>query len=189
MILNRMRSLYRDCRATVAVEFALALPILCAMIFALYEVAAGIITYLKVDDVAYTVSDLIGQTLPNPGGVGNTDFDNLYLAGQLIMQPNTGTPLGLAIASVTFDGKGQNPTVAWQVERGGAKAMTNAASLVTSLGTPNGSVIVVQATYSYTSLLNFFITTPITVSSQVFAQPRSVTQVACPPSGSSETCS
>ena len=43
------------------------------------------------------------------GGVGKTDFDNLYTAGQLIMSPNTGSALQLAIASVTFNSSGQVP--------------------------------------------------------------------------------
>jgi Flp pilus assembly protein TadG len=49
--------LLRDCRATVAIEFAFVLPILCLMVFGLYEVTEGVICYMKVVDVANTVGD------------------------------------------------------------------------------------------------------------------------------------
>jgi Flp pilus assembly protein TadG len=194
-LLRRLRRLPRDRRATVSVEFAFALPILLAMTFALYEVTQGVITYMKVVDVADTVSDLIGQVLIAQGGVGNHDFDNYYIAGQLVLAPNTGN-LSLAIASVYYDATGANPTVAWHVERGGAAAISNATSFVSGLGTANGSTIVIQATYTYTSLLNYFITTPIVITSEVAGQPRNFLPntgyqqgIPCPPPSGSETCS
>lgn len=193
--LQRLRKITRDCRATVAIEFAFILPVLCGMVFALYEVTQGIICYMKVVDVANTVSDLIGQVTVAQGGVGNNDFDNYYIAAQLVMNNTTGSNLGIAIASVYYNSTGTGPTLSWQVERGGAAAMTNATTFVSGLGTDNGSTIVVKVTYTYTSLLNYFITTPITITSQVAGQPRNLlppayTQgVPCPPASGSETCS
>jgi Flp pilus assembly protein TadG len=195
-LLRRLGGLLRDCRATTAVEFAFVLPILCAMVFSLYEVTQGVICYMKVVDAANTVADLICQTSEAQGGVGNTDFNNVYIAGQLVMTPSTGSNLGLAIANVYYDNNGANPTVAWQVERGGAAAMTNVANFVSGLGTANGASIVVQATYTYTSLLNYFITTPIVISAQVAGQPRNLLPISgykkgipCPPSSGSQACS
>jgi Flp pilus assembly protein TadG len=193
--LRRFAELLRNSRATAAIEFAFALPILCGMVFALYEVTQGIICYMKVVDVANTVGDLLGQTSKAQAGVGNNDFDNMYIAAQLVMTSSTGNSLGLAIANVYYDSTGKNPKVAWQVERGGAAAMVNAASFVSGLGTANGSTLVIQATYTYTSLLNYFITIPIVISSQVAAQPRNLLPPAytqgtpCPPASGSESCS
>ena len=194
-LLRRLRRLLGDGCATVSIEFAFALPILCAMTFALYEITQGVITYMKVVDVANTVSDLIGQVLTAQTGVGNTDFDNYYIAGQLVLAPNTGN-LKLAIASVYYNSTGANPTVAWHVERGGAAAISNATTFVSGLGTANGSTIVVQTTYTYSSLLNYFITTPIVISAEVAGQPRNFLPIAgypqgipCPPTIGSETCS
>jgi Flp pilus assembly protein TadG len=187
-ILTRLIQFLRDRRATVAIEFAFALPILCGMVFTLWEVTQGVICYMKVIDAANSMNDLIGQTTSAQGGVGNQDFDNLYIAGQMVMAPNTSSYLGFAIASVTFDSNGLNPTVAWQVERGGAPAMNNLVSFVNGLGTKNGSTIVVQATYSYHSLLNYFFTSPITLSAQIASGPRNMTVVPCPPPSGLETC-
>jgi Flp pilus assembly protein TadG len=195
-ILQRFRRFLRDCRATVAIEFAFALPILCTMTFALYEVTEGIICYMKVVDVANTVSDLIGQVLTAQTGVGNNDFDDYYIAGQMVMYPSTGANLGIAITSVYYDANGLNPTVAWHAERGGAAVITNPTSFVSGLGTAHGSTIIVQATYTYQSAINYFITSPITITSEVVGQPRNYLPVAsynqgipCPPTNGSESCS
>jgi Flp pilus assembly protein TadG len=191
----RLAGFLSDCHATVAIEFALALPIPCMMIFGMYEVTGGIICYMKVVRAASTVADLVGQTSIVQGGVGNNDFDNYYIAGQLVMTPSSGSDLGLAIASVYYGSTGANPTLSWQVERGGAAAMTNATSFVSGLGTANGSTIVVQASYTYTSLLNYLITSPIVITAQVAAQPRSLRPptftkgIPCPPASGSKTCS
>jgi Flp pilus assembly protein TadG len=192
----RFRHFLRDCRATVAIEFAFVLPLLCTMVFALYEVTQGVICYMKVVDVANTVADLLGQTSEAQGGVGTTDFNNMYIAGQLVMTPSSGSNLGLAMANVYYDVNGQNPTVSWQIERGGAAAMANAASFVSGLGTANGSTLVIKATYTYTSLLNYFITSPITISAQVAQQPRNLLPISgykqgtpCPPTTGLESCS
>jgi Flp pilus assembly protein TadG len=192
---GRAIRLVRDCRATVAIEFAFTLPILCMMVFGLYEVTEGVICYMKVVDVANTVADLIGQTSLAQGGVGTTDFNNYYIAGQLVMTPSAGSNLGIAIANVYYDSNGANPTVSWQVQRGGAAAISNATNFVSGLGTANGSTIIVQASYTYTSLLNYFITAPIVITAEVASQPRNLLPPAypkgtpCPPASGLEACS
>jgi Flp pilus assembly protein TadG len=187
------RRLWRDSRATVAIEFAFALPIMLMMTLALYEVTQGVICYMKVVDVAHTVADLVSQA-PSTG-IGNTEFDNYYIAGEMVMYPSTGSNLGFAVASVYYNSSGSSPTVAWQIQRGGAAAITNATSFVSGLGSANGSTVIVQATYTYQSLLNYFITSPITITSEVAEQPRYALPqsgdsqgLPCPPTSGSETC-
>jgi Flp pilus assembly protein TadG len=187
--------LLRETRATVAIEFAFVLPIMCMMTFALYEVTQGVICYMKVVDVANTVADPIGQTTLGQGGVGNADFDNFYIAGQMVIYPSTGNNLGIAIANVYYNSTGGSPIVSWQIQRGGSAAITNATSFVTGLGSDNGSTIVVEVSYTYTSLLNYFITAPIVITSEVATQPRNLLPPAytqgtpCPPASGTETCS
>lgn len=192
-VLNRLKRLLRDGCATVSIEFAFALPVLCMMTFALYEITEGVITYMKVVDVANTVSDLIGQVSIAQNGVGNHDFDNYYIAAQMVMLPNTGSNLGVSIASVYYDSTGANPTVAWQVQRGSGTSITNAATFVSGLGTANGSTIVVKATYTYQSALNYFLTSPIVITSEVVGQPRNLLPPAYPQGipcpAASQTCS
>jgi Flp pilus assembly protein TadG len=191
---RRLRKFLRDCRATAAVEFALALPVMCLMVFALYEVTQGVICYMKVVDVANTVSDLIGQVTIAQSGVGNNDFDDYYIAAQLVMTGSNGSNLGLAIASVYYNSQGKNPTLAWGVQRGGAAAISNATTFVNGLGSANGSTIVVEASYTYSSFLDYFLTSPIVITAEVSGQPRNMlppaytTGIPCPPTNGSETC-
>jgi Flp pilus assembly protein TadG len=193
MMRRRFLALLRDCRASVAIEFGFALPILCMMTFGLYEVTQGVICYMKVVDVAHTVADLVAQA-PNTG-IGSIEFNNYYIAGQLVMTPSTGSNLSFAVASVYYNSSGANPTLSWQIERGGAAAMSNATAFVSGLGSANGSTIVVQATYTYNSLLDYFITAPITITAQVSEQPRyalppaNTEGIPCPPTNGSDTCS
>ncbi|HVC53824.1 MAG TPA: TadE/TadG family type IV pilus assembly protein [Stellaceae bacterium] len=188
---HRVRTLFADRRGVAAIEFAFALPILCTMVFSLYEVAQGISCYYKLMDAANSVADLIGQTTVSQGGIGNTEFNNYYTAGQLIMSPESGSSLKLAMGSVLFTSRAAFSKVVWQVTRGGATAMTSPSlqTATANLGVASSGVIVVQATYSYSSLLNYFITTPITMSYVAYALPRNMTQVPCPPPSGTESCS
>jgi Flp pilus assembly protein TadG len=191
-IRSRFARLRRDVRATVAIEFAFALPLMLTMTLSLYEVTQGVICYMKVVDVANTVADLV--SLAPSTGIGNVEFDNYYIAGQMVIYPSTGSNLGFAVASVYFSSTGGNPTVAWQIQRGGAAAITNATSFVTGLGSDYGSTIVVQASYTYTSLLDYFLTSPIVITSEVAESPRYALYpsnpegIPCPPTSGSETC-
>jgi Flp pilus assembly protein TadG len=180
-----------DRAGVAAIEFAIALPVLCMMVFGVFEITQAVICYYKLVDAANSIADLIGQTTVSEGGVGNTDFDNFYTAGQMIMAPNSGAALQLDIASITYNSKGAGTTVAWQVRRGGASKIANATlkSAASTLGVANGSVIIVTATYSFTSPLDYFITSAITMSFEAFAIPRNMAQLSCPPSGSGESCS
>jgi Flp pilus assembly protein TadG len=194
--LSRLRSrfarLRHDVRATVAIEFAFALPLMLMLTLALYEVTQGVICYMKVVDVANTVADLV--SLAPSTGIGNVEFDNYYIAGQMVIYPSTGSNLGFAVASVYFNSAGGSPTVSWQIQRGGAAAITNATSFVTGLGSDYGSTIVVQASYTYTSLLDYFLTSPIVITSEVAEAPRYALYpsnpegIPCPPTSGSETC-
>jgi len=184
--------LRRDARATVAIEFAFTLPLMLLMTFGLYEVTEGVICYMKVVDVAHTVADLVAQA-PSTG-IGNTEFNNYYIAGQMVIYPSTGSNLGFAVASVYYNASGASPTVAWQIQRGGAAAITNATSFVSGLGSDYGSTVIVQASYTYTSLLNYFITAPIVITYEVAESPRYALYpsnpegIPCPPTSGSETC-
>jgi len=188
--------LLRQNRATAVIEFAFALPILCLMVFALYEVTQGVICYMKVNDTANTIGDLLGQTTIAQGGVGNSDFDNMYIAAQLVMSNTNGGSLGFSVANVYYDTTGANPVQSWHVERGGAAAVGNAVSFVSGLGSASGSTLVIKVTYTYRSALNYFITSPIVISSEIAAQPRNLLPIhgynqgtPCPPASGSASCS
>jgi Flp pilus assembly protein TadG len=177
-MIQLLRDLWRKRRGTASIEFAVALPALVVMFMGVFEVSQALIVYMKVIDVADTVSDLIAQQ----STIASSDIDNYYIAGQLVMTPSAPAGLRLAVASVTFDpvNPAAPPTVAWHVEEGGAAAMGDLVTAVSGLGSicPHGganpcdSVIVAQAGYTYNSALSYLIQQPITMSARVFSRPR-----------------
>jgi Flp pilus assembly protein TadG len=174
-MMRLLRNVWRQRRGTVSVEFAVALPVLLVMLLGVFEISQALIVYMKVIDVADTISDLVAQQKQ----VASSDIDNYYIAGQLVMTPSVGSGLGLAVASVTFDPNTGNPSVAWQVTRGGAAAMTDAAVAATGLGGDGDSVIVANATYTYTPISSYLLKQGITMSSRVFSRPRVVFTIPC----------
>ena len=170
-----MRKLLRHGDGTAAVEFAFVVPILLTLLLGVYEVGNAIIVYMKVIDAADVVSDLAAQYQT----VTSTDFDNFYTAGKLVMQPDTGNGLAVAVASVTFDPNTGNPSVAWQITRGGAGTMPDAANASVGLGSKGDSVIVARATYTYSSLLKYVLPNNLTISSRVISRPRYVNTIPC----------
>jgi Flp pilus assembly protein TadG len=175
MLTNPLKAV-RSRTGIAAVEFALILPVMLTLFITVFEVANALICYMKVEDVADTLSDLVAQYQT----IGTSDFNNLYSAGQSIMAPASGTPLGVAIASVQFDDNG-NPSIAWQITRGPASAMSNgyATSTATPVAQPDGSVIIAQASYTFTSPISFLIPNGINVSATILNQPRTVAFVTC----------
>jgi Flp pilus assembly protein TadG len=184
-MIQLLRNLWRQRGGTALVEFAFAVPAMLVMFMGVFEVSQALIVYMKVIDVADTVSDLVAQQKQ----VASSDIDNYYIAGQLVMTPSAGSGLGLYVASVTFDPTTGNPSVAWEVTRGGAAAMTNtaAAAAATGLGnacenanaSPCDSVIVAQASYTYNSALSYLIQKAIAMSATVFSRPRVVFTIPC----------
>jgi Flp pilus assembly protein TadG len=174
-----MAGTLRDCLrnrvASAAMDFAMVFPIMIVLFLGVYEVANAIILYMKVVDAADTTSDLVAQYRT----VATSDLNNIYTAGQLVMEPSPGSGLGLAIASVTFDPSTGKTTIAWQVTRGGAQPMTDAASAAVGLGSPGDSVIEAMATYTYKSMFGFVLPWGIQMSSRVFSRPRNVSVIPC----------
>ncbi len=179
------RNLWRRRGGTASIEFAFALPAMLLMFVGTYELSQALIVYMKVIDVADTVSDLVAQQKQ----VAGSDIDNYYIAGQLVMAPAPTAGLGLYVASITFDPITGQPSVAWQVTRGGAADMANPAAAAAGLGgacpsgststNPCDSVIVAQASYTYTSLLKYVIPQGIAISSRIFSRPRKVFAIPC----------
>jgi Flp pilus assembly protein TadG len=188
-MMQLMRHLWRKCAGAASIEFALIMPAMLLMFMGLFELSQGLIMYMKVIDVADTVSDLIAQQK----SVASTDIDNYYVAGQLVMTPSPGAGLGLYVASITFDPVTGNASVAWSATRGGATAMSNAAAANAASGlgnkcanqgpptpvNPCDSVILAQATYTYNSALGYVLQHSIPMSTNVFSRPRAVFSIPC----------
>ena len=57
-MINRLCNLWRERTGSIAVEFALVLPLLLVMFCGVFEVSQALIVYMKVIDVADTVTEM-----------------------------------------------------------------------------------------------------------------------------------
>ena len=168
-MMRRILKSLRDRAGVAAVEFALLMPVLATLFFGLFEGSQAIMAYMKLIAATQTIADLVTQQQ----SIGNTDIDNFYMAGKLVMTPLPGASLGIAVTSVTFDPNTGAAAVAWQDTRN-ATPLNNAATLAAGYGQKGESVVIVQGTYAYTSLLHFVMPSALTLSQIAFSRPRLV---------------
>lgn len=173
-----MRRLYRltsDRTGTAGIEFAIVLPIMLLLSLVALETTLAVMASMSVTNAAESVADIVAQQ--NSAG---WSVSNVCTAGQLSMTPLSGTPLKVAIASVTNSGGAA--LIDWQdTSCGAASAIANAASLAAPLVPKNGdSVIVVQVTYAYTPPIQYLFTSTINMTQNSIQRPRNGSTVPAP---------
>ncbi|HEX6840161.1 MAG TPA: hypothetical protein VF113_01485, partial [Stellaceae bacterium] len=106
-------------------------------------------------------------------------LDSFGAAATLVMTPLAPSGLKLAFASVVYGGPAGTPVVAWHYEQNGAAPIASL-GLDAALGKlGSGSVILVQATYDYSSPVSFVLSKTYTLTDDAYAAPRSVDEVSC----------
>ncbi|HTS93039.1 MAG TPA: TadE/TadG family type IV pilus assembly protein [Stellaceae bacterium] len=162
----------RDRSGVAAVEFVLLAPILATILFGLFEGSQAILAYMKLIDSTQTLADLVSQQQ----SVSSSDIDNFYSGAQAVMAPYSATSLGFVISSVTYDPNTGAASVAWQDTRN-ATPTGSPAALATGYGSKGESVIVVQGSYGYSSLLHFILPGSISMGQVAFSKPRQVAAI------------
>jgi Flp pilus assembly protein TadG len=105
------------CRAgNVAVEFALALPVLIMLMLASAELARFVILHQKMDRVATTISDLVSRAET----ISESEMQDIFTAAGEVAYPFDLVDLGMVIVSSVTNPDGDGPIVAWQRSGGGS---------------------------------------------------------------------
>jgi Flp pilus assembly protein TadG len=111
-----------SCRAgNVAVEFALALPVLIMLMLASAELARFVILHQKMDRVATTISDLVSRAET----ISESELQDIFTAAGEVATPFRLADLGVVIVSSVTNPDGSGPIVAWQRSGGGAYSGTS----------------------------------------------------------------
>jgi hypothetical protein len=104
------------CRAgNVAVEFALAAPVLLLLMLGSAEMARFVILHQKMDRVATTISDLVSRAET----ISESEIEDIFTAAAEVAFPFDLADLGVVIVSSVTNPGGDGPIVAWQRSGGG----------------------------------------------------------------------
>ncbi len=191
-VLRRIRTawsgLKTDNKAVAAVEFAILLPLLLVLYIGGTETGEAIGIYRKVSLTSYTLADLVSQY----GGVCTTTNSNSSQVGSLpdlmsisssvmLPYPTSGNQLAMVIAGISNKSGSNNVdwsyavnATAWPTGTAPPSNVTIASGIIPNNG---DQVIVVQATYSYTSsfsavMTNIWGSPSITLSGISLVRPR-----------------
>jgi Flp pilus assembly protein TadG len=105
----------------VAVEFALAAPVLVMLMLASAELARFVILHQKMDRVATTISDLVSRAET----ISESELTDIFTAAGEVATPFNLADLGVVIVSSVTNPDGAGPIVAWQRSGGGAYSGTS----------------------------------------------------------------
>jgi Flp pilus assembly protein TadG len=173
---RRFQRLAKDRAGTAGIEFALVLPIMLLLSLVALEATLAVMASMCLTNAAESVADIVAQQ-----NSANWSISNVCTAGQLSMTPLSGTPLQIAVASVT-NNQGSGVSVDWQdTSCGGAATISNATTLAMPLIPDSGdSVIVVQASYKYTPPIQYLFSSSITMTQTSYQRPRNGASVPAP---------
>jgi Flp pilus assembly protein TadG len=174
---------------TAAVEFALVAPLLIMMLFGVTEETAVLRAQMKVSHAAGVLATMIAaQTSTVTPGTAGT-LGNLCYGAKLTLTPLGTAPFAAAIASVTTSASGSSTSTAmdWESDTScptAAKAIgaTAAVGIATSARlVPNAgdSMIIVQASYTYTATTHFVLAPSYTLTQSAYARPRTNNTIGC----------
>jgi len=175
MMLRTLHKLIRNQGGTALIEFALILPIMVSLFLGVFEVTRYVAADMRLANAAQVMADMVAQqTNVSDTATSMTDFCN---ASKDSMYPLAGASLKVAVASVTHYSSGTSQD--WSdVTCNTATAIANSTTLASTLiPNVNDSVIIVQATYAYTSPISYVPKSSYTMTQSAFARPRNVTTV------------
>ncbi len=168
------RKLKGDRRGVSAVEFALIAPALIACYFGLAEMCGALMAERKTSHIASAIGDLVAQgTTMNTAGI--TD---IWTVGATLMAPMPASSLNMRISSITADANDKT-SITWTKSLAawsGAHATPNP-TVPAGIVAANGSVILSEATYTYTSPVSDFIPVPMSFYEEFYLAPRQSTSV------------
>ena len=113
-----------SCRArSVAMEFALALPVLILLMLASVELARFVFLHQKMDRVATTISDLVARAET----INESQLADIFTAAGEVSTPFDLANRGVVIVSSVTNLDGEGAKIAWQ--RAGAGSYSAASEL------------------------------------------------------------
>lgn len=168
--LFRYGRIVADDRGVSAVEFALVLPLMLALLIGGTEVGDGVATKLKMSRAAYIVADLASQFV----SIQSSDMSNILGAGSVVIAPYASGPLTVTVSEVTTIAPAGIAAVKWSASTGTARAAGQVITLPSAFSTlpVNTALILGEASYPYTPTLGYSVTGTFTFADSYYLYPR-----------------
>ncbi len=180
--------LMRDRSGLAATEFAVILPMMLLLFFAMVELSNGVTVYRKVTIMAHTLADLTSQSKT----VQDTDLANFFCASTGIMTPYVSGTCPQAAITQTIVELWVNPQlqarVQWSKNADGSTPYAPGTPLPipSSLQVANTYVIYSTVSYTYVPAVNYIMTkSGVNLSDFAYTRPR---QSQCVLYGTQTTC-
>lgn len=176
--MTRLRRFLRECSGVAALEFALIAPMLLILYMGASQVSVGVTLNRKLQNVANTTADLIGQV----DSTSKTEISSILKIARALVEPYDSAMVKIVISSVTIDANGRT-TVDWSQAINGAKAYTKNKiyTLPTSFSQQRGrSFVVAEVEYTYQPLGGFGLKSAIAMHEAAYFTPRNTqTAIVC----------
>ncbi len=169
--LSRLRG---DQRGMSAVEFALIAPFMVAFYFGLSEFCQGFMAQKRMGHVSATVADLVTQN----DSIDDTEMQDIFSVGPLIMNPFVTTSLRQRVTHLTMDDNGV-VKVDWGQGYNGFSPLTAGATVAVPAGLieEGESVVMAEVTYDYDSPVDYLMPGLTRFEHTYYLRPRRVDQV------------
>ena len=159
---GKRRSMWRDTRGTSAIEFGIAAPVLLLMLLGTIELGRALNSDRHFVAAAEAVGDLVAREayMGTSTSAAQSNLDGMMLSIGQIMAPFETSPLKLAVFSVKASATDANSAkVQWSYGYKGAAApgQCSTYTLPANMIPAGGSVIVVDASYTYKTLFGSYV--------------------------------
>jgi Flp pilus assembly pilin Flp len=167
--------LWRDRTGAVAVEFALILPVLVALLTGAAEFGRLLLLTQKLQNGAFVLADLVGRDETLTVGT----LEDIFLAVGMLMEPFDFDEYGHAMVTIVRGTEAGGPLVNWQRESGGLGGIASsvglagkAAALPEELSlAAEETLLVTEVSFAFQPLFGLMLD-PVTIRRVAYAKPR-----------------
>jgi len=160
-------------RGVAATEFALLVPTMLTLFLGSVETSTGVSIQRKVTIAAHTVADLSSQYTD----ITNSDMTNILNASADIIFPYAAANLQTVVSELSIDAQG-NATVVWSdTLNGTARTVGSPVTIPSTLAVANSYLLLGETSYNYKPSYGYVITGTVTLSDQMYMQPRQSSSV------------
>jgi Flp pilus assembly protein TadG len=170
-----LHRLVRDHRGVSAVEFALIAPLMILMYFGAAELTQAYMAQKRVAHVASVIADLTSQETT----LTQDMVDDIFAAGQHILQPFPAAPLTQRLTSIERRTDGTT-RVQWSRTSGnGAMGGTGSIPIPADVLETGETIIVAEVVYTYDSPIGRLLPNGVRFDAIYYLRPRLTTRITC----------